>query len=385
MDASKPNIRVREVIHVVARYPPALGGMEQAAHWLAQTQHEIGIRVTVFTSDDESKKVQVQGDAPFPVFRLKSFNVAHTPIIPSLLFRLLRLSSSAPIHVHISPAYTPEIAWIYARLRGCPYVAHMHIDLLPSGKAGFLLEPYKKVLLRRILRDASAVVVPTDDYRDIIGEKYTIAHEQIRVIPNGNAHRVSGQPKSLSQRRGRRKLLFVGRLSPQKNIPLLLEAIAAYVDKYTNDIELDIVGDGPERCIIESEIQRLKLSHIVFLQGPMFGDALESKYEASDLFILTSINESFGIVLVEAMSKALPIVSVNIPAVRNIVHHGVNGLLADQNATALADVIRTLITDKGLYSKISNNNLAKSRVYDWKNIAEQFGLVYDSVLRLNEH
>jgi glycosyltransferase involved in cell wall biosynthesis len=70
------------------------------------------------------------------------------------------------------------------------------------------------------------------------------------------------------------------------------------------------------RPAIESEISQLDLGSLVRLTGTLYGDELESAYEESDLLILTSIFESFGLVLVEAMAKALPIVSVYIPAVR---------------------------------------------------------------------
>ena len=75
---------------------------------------------------------------------------------------------------------------------------------------------------------------------------------------------------------------------------------------------------------------------------------------------MTSINESFGVVFIEAMTKGLPIVSVDIPAIRNVVNHGTNGLLAASNAGSIAAAIRTLSTNDMLYSTISRNNLAKS-------------------------
>jgi glycosyltransferase involved in cell wall biosynthesis len=367
-----------EVVHVVARYPPALGGTEKVAQGLAEAQHQIGMRVRVLTSDVQFNELEGGEDFTFPILRLKSFDVAHTTIMPSLLSRLMRLDPNSTIHLHIASAYVPEVVWIYARIRGCPYVAHVHLDVLPSGKAGFLLEPYKKVLLRRVLRSASAIVVPTDDYQKLISHKYRIAQERITVLPNGTTHRIAERHKTLWQKDGKAKLLFVGRLSVQKNIPLLLEAIAVYIKKYSNNIELAIVGDGEDRSAVQSQIQRLRLGDVVSLQGPAYGEALESIYESSDLFILTSINESFGLVFIEAMSKGLPIVTVNIPAVRNVVSDGINGLLAESNPERIAEAIHTLLSNEILYSAISRNNLAKSYTHDWKVIAKRLSTIYES-------
>ncbi len=366
-----------EIVHVVARYPPALGGMEKVAENLAQTL-SLGSRVRVLTSDDGLNGLGARPEPAFPVLRLKSFHVAHTPIIPGLLPGLLRLAPNSAIHLHISTAYMPEIVWAYSHLRNRPYIAHVHLDVLPSGKAGFLLEPYKRILLRRVLHGALAIVVPTDDYREIIGRRYAIAAERIVVIPNGTSHRVAGSAKSLSGRRDKVQLLFVGRLSVQKNIPLLLDATAAYIRMH-GDAELRIVGDGEERSAVRSRIRQLGIGNSVTMLGPVLGEELEFIYGSSDIFIMTSINESFGVVFIEAMTKGLPIVSVDIPAIRNVVNHGTNGLLAASNAGSIAAAIRTLSTNDMLYSTISRNNLAKLKDYDSVKIAEKFMPLYDSI------
>lgn len=380
MDAHERDDGLPEIVHVVARYPPALGGMEKVAENLAQTQYRLGIKVQVLTSDDGLDRLEARAELAFPVRRLKSFNAAHTPIIPGLLPGLLRLAPNSAIHLHISTAYMPEIVWAYSHLRNRPYIAHVHLDVLPSGKAGFLLEPYKRILLRRVLHRALVVVVPTDDYREIIGRRYAIAAERIVVIPNGTSHRVAGSAKSLSGRRDKVKLLFVGRLSVQKNLPLLLDATAAYIRKH-GDAELRIVGDGEERSAVRSRIQQLGLGNSVTMLGPVRGDELEFIYASSDIFIMTSINESFGIVFIEAMAKGLPIVSVDIPAIRNVVNHGTNGLLAEPSAASVAAAIHALSTNEMLYSTISRNNLTKLQDYDSAKIADKFMTLYDSIHR----
>jgi glycosyltransferase involved in cell wall biosynthesis len=370
--------RGRAIVHVASRYPPALGGTENAAHAIAHTQHDSGLLVRVVTSDQDN------GDAPLekedlPVARLKSFNVANTPVMPSLLWRLLALKRGSIIHVHIAQAFAPELVWLVAKLRRLKYVAHFHADVIPSGRAGLILEPYKKIVLRRVMRRAAKVLVPTDDYRDLVCQKYGIPRDRVAVVDNGTDHRVVARSKSISGRGRPAQLLFVGRLAVQKNVPLLLRAVAAYREKYDGDFQLAIVGDGDLRPAIEDEIRRLELGELVSLVGARYGRALESMYEESDLLILTSIFESFGLVLVEAMTKALPIVSVHIPAVRNVVLDGVNGLLVESEPGALADAIHELLTDEDLYAKFSTNNLARAHRYTWGSVADKISAAYDSL------
>ncbi|HMK63224.1 MAG TPA: glycosyltransferase family 4 protein [Acidimicrobiales bacterium] len=351
--------------------------MEEVVQSLARHQFDLGVPVCVVTSD--------QGSGPpvraerFPVVRLKSFTVAHTTIIPRLLPTLARMDPRALFHLHVSSAYVPEIVWLVARHTKRRYVAHVHIDLQASGRAGFLLGPYKKVLLGRVLRGAAAVVVPTPDYRTIIYEKYGVPRERIVVIPNGTDHRISQRSRTLPGPEREKRLLFVGRLSVQKNIPLMLDSVAAFLRRSDQTATLRIVGDGAERSRTASAIERLGMTDAVTLLGTLRGPDLESQYEEADAFILTSAYESFGLCLVEAMTKGLPIVTVNIPAVRNVVSDGVNGLLVEQNAEAVAEAIHRLFTDAVLYSTISRNNLAKARQFDWRVIAGEVSALYESI------
>jgi glycosyltransferase involved in cell wall biosynthesis len=367
----RKNYADRAVTHVVAKYPPALGGMEQVVHHLARNQHELGADVSVLTSNEECPDSFDEEDT-FPIVRLRSSNVAHTTIMPGLLARLRRLGPYSVVHLHISCAYIPEMVWLSKKLGGAPYLAHLHLDVLPSGRAGLLLGPYKRIFLRRVLHDAAAVIVPTEDYGEIVRAKYGLPRDRVFVIGNGTDHRIAEGPRSLEPTDARKKILFVGRLSVQKNIPLLLNSLENYVTRYGDNVQLTIVGEGEQRPAIESQIARLGLGGTVELRGRLDGEALESLYEESDLFLLTSTNESFGLVLIEAMTKGLPIVTVNIPAVRNVVLDEVNGLLTDSTPEALADAIHALLSDEILYAAISKNNLAKSLDYGWTAIAGEF-------------
>jgi rhamnosyl/mannosyltransferase len=369
----------RAVVHVSAQYPPALGGTENAAHAIAHSQHDdAGLRVRVITSD-QGKGNAPLGQETFPVARLKSFNIANTPVMPTLLLRLLALPKRSIIHLHIAQAYTPELVWLAARLRRVKYVAHFHSDVIPSGRAGILLKPYKKIVLRRVMRAASKVLVPTDDYRELVCGKYEIPRDRVAVVDNGTDHRIVAKPKSLPVNGKPARPLFVGRLAVQKNVPLLLQTAAAYRDKYDKNFKLAIVGDGDLRPAIEAEIRRLDLAELVSVVGARYGVALEATYEESDLLILTSIFESFGLVLVEAMTKGLPIVSVHIPAVRNVALDGVNGLLVASAPEPLADAMHALLTDRDLYEKISMNNLAAAQRYTWNAVVEKISAVYEDI------
>jgi glycosyltransferase involved in cell wall biosynthesis len=204
--------------------------------------------------------------------------------------------------------------------------------------------------------------------------------DRIQVVPCGTDHARASRAREGWSGSGRR-LLFVGRLSPQKNIPLLLEAVSAYRQDYDAAFELEIIGEGELRGKIESMITSLGLSDVVRMRGAVTGPQLQAAYQQADLLLLTSVNESFGLVLVEAMTKALPIVSVNIPAVRNVMTNGVNGLMTAASPAALAEAIHTLLSDRELYATVSRNNLERARTYSWRAVAEQLVPIYQSIGR----
>jgi glycosyltransferase involved in cell wall biosynthesis len=110
------------------------------------------------------------------------------------------------------------------------------------------------------------------------------------------------------------RLLHVGRLSPEKNQALLLDAFA---DALTAGLEteLRVVGDGPERAALAATIAARGLDGRATLVGPLAGDALRAEYAAADLFVMSSRMEGLPVVLMEAFAQGVPCIA---PAVGGI-------------------------------------------------------------------
>ncbi|GHO98524.1 hypothetical protein KSF_085720 [Reticulibacter mediterranei] len=202
-----------EIVHVIAYYPPHLGGMENCAAHLADGCVERGYRVSVYTSDRGYSR-QTALHSKVQVHYLKAWEWAHTPIIFTLVFHLLALPRRTLIHLHISQAFAPEVVYLVSKLRGIPYVAHMHLDVDPSGPFGFLLGPYKRLFLKRVLHAAAKVICLSEPQQQLIAKKYHLSPEAIAVIPNGVAGEYFVGAKA--EENAVPRLLFVGRLSPKK-------------------------------------------------------------------------------------------------------------------------------------------------------------------------
>lgn len=115
--------------------------------------------------------------------------------------------------------------------------------------------------------------------------------------------------------------LYVGRLAPEKNLPLAVQAFAQ-MRRYDPGLRLLIVGDGPAYSDIYNPY-----GNIIFT-GALRGEALASHYASADIFLFPSETETFGNVTLEAMASGLALVAFDYAAARRYVSHGVNGLLA---------------------------------------------------------
>lgn len=380
-EAIKPRVSItsNNVVHISAYYPPHLGGMESVIENLASWQHKHGINVEIVTSKIGYINHNDTYNGPL-VKRLSAIEISNLPIIWNLLPALLMTPKKSIFHVHVAQAFLPEIAYIASIMKRVPIIAHFHLDVVPSSKFGFIFDLYKRIIFPIMLRIVDMVIVPTEDYKDLAINKYSVASSRIRVVPNGTYHIISKCAKSGIKLEHKLRLLCVCRLSPQKDIPLLLITIRSYIDVYGANVILTVVGNGSEETSIKKLIVSLGLENNVILKGSLYGNDLQKEYSDADIFILTSHSESFGLVFIEAMTKGLPIVSVNIPAIRNVVINNKNGLLSLSNPKNLAEALHRLVIDKTLYESISKNNIQKVDDYTWDKVAAKFNEVYREVL-----
>jgi glycosyltransferase involved in cell wall biosynthesis len=367
------------IAQVTGYYPPNVGGVEQRVKKLSELLVDAGYKVYVFTSSTGSRPHTSELEDNLKVYYLRYFGFASTPIMPSLLFRLMRLPRNSIVHLHVYHAFTPEMVYLMSKLKRIPYVAHVRIEMMPEGRFGFLLKFYKKRVLAIVLRHADRVICLTDDYADLMKNNYGVAEKNISVIPNATDFEISTEPKVALHSPVR--LLFVGRLVKQKNVSTLIDAINVYQKKYGSSLHLDIVGDGELKRDIKKQITCYKLTKAVTLRGVLHGEELQKTYAASDIFVFPTLYESFGSVYIEAMSKGLPIVTSKIDAVRNVVKERRNGLLVKPNADDFCEAIYLMISERELYKSISQNNITDIQIYRWSNILKETQQIYEGILK----
>jgi phosphatidylinositol alpha-mannosyltransferase len=297
--------------------------------------------------------------------------------MPGLVLAIIRQPRGTVLHVHVAHAFVPEASCLGARIRGLPLIATIHSDAQPHGTFGFLVEPYKRHVLGRVLRRCSAVIVLTEEHRSLVRDRYRVKDDAIAVIPNASDYPVVQSPTPESSTLTH--LLTVGRLSPEKNVPMLLRALKILVAK-GHSVRLTVVGEGVERKALEDMVEHLGIEPVVDFTGWLTGDQLVHKYDSATIVVQTSLEECFSLVLLEGMSRGKPIVATNILGTRDIIHDGVNGLLVGPNRVDdLVDAIERLAADKELAHSLAANALRAVSHYSWDVLLSETTTLYKTV------
>ena len=180
-------------------------------------------------------------------------------------------------------------------------------------------------LLFALLRRIDAVVVRGSSAKHFVQENRLSDHcFVITGAVDTTRFQAESSPKEYD-------LVYVGRILEDKGIELLLEVVlelAAHIP----DLKVALVGDGADRTRFESETKQKNLSHIVSFVGQ--SDAVETYLAKSKAFILLSDSEGMSIAAIEAMASGLPVLCRDVGDLRDLVKHGVNGLLFKTNDAA---------------------------------------------------
>ncbi len=220
---------------------------------------------------------------------------------------------------------------------GLPVIATEHCDVNHS----FLGEG-RELLRRRLYPQASYVTVLTEESLDYFS---SVAGIRGRIIPNALTPPVFSSSDEMPQQKTGKTLLAMGRLAHEKGFDLLLKAFAIVANRHA-DWTLEILGEGEVRPYLESCVQKLELAERVRMPG--FTRRPFDAMRRADLFVLSSLEEGFANVLVEAMACGAAVVSFDCPSgPRHIVRNGVDGILVPpRDAEAMATALDRLMGDE---------------------------------------
>jgi rhamnosyl/mannosyltransferase len=339
-----------KVLHVGKFYPPRWGGMETALKDICETTRDIAALSVAVANEGASTIEESLNEVP--VRRLASWGTLFSQPLTPGLFAVLRRSGASIVHLHEpNPLAT---ACFLASGSKARLVIHYHSDIVRQKLLARLYSPIQQAALAR------ADVIFTGS-QELVDSSPALAawRTKCQVVPFGIDLRPflsidRAEPPSAAP-----LVLGVGRLSYYKGFQYLIQAMRVLPAR------LVIVGEGEMRPALESLIRNLDLGARVQLAGKVPLDELREWYRRASVFCLSSCesSEAFGLVQLEAMAAALPVVSTDLPTgVRAINVHGSTGLVVPpHDAAALSAAIDRLLADPGLRRRYGEAGRRRAR------------------------
>ena len=268
--------------------------------------------------------------------------------------------------------------WRYARARrATPYLASIKGVIAEEmqherGQVRALFE-----LLSRLegynARGADAVLTTSDYCRRAIERHYRVRPAQVRLVPEGiDLARWRMLMQTVPHTGDGATILCVARQYPRKHVADLLRALVI-VRRALPRAHAIIAGDGPEHMPLRALAQGLGLGAAVRFTGALPDDQLARLYRQADLFCLPSVQEGFGIVLLEAMACGLPVVATSAAAIPEVVPQRQAGTLVPPgDQAALAQALIELLQQADLRAAYGQFGQAHVAQFDWNQVAQRF-------------
>lgn len=236
-----------------------------------------------------------------------------------------------------------------------------------------------RLIFKYVLNNANLIIVVSSMLKNkVIG--YGINHGRIEIIPSGidtNTFTKASRPSLYDKRVGSKLLLSVGYIYPTKGQHLVIYALDMILKEYPNlDINYLIIGNGNQVNELKQLVAQLGLTEKVIFLGQINNCDLHSYYMMSDVFVLPSSDEGFGIVYLESLLCSTPIIACMGQGPEDFVKDGENGYLVPPNdISALSYAIKKAL-DKQWMPELLTQNLDD---YNWAVIANKIFKEYSNI------
>lgn len=314
---------------------------------------------------------------PYPLFEHQPYEVALT----SRLVEVVKYEKLDVLHVHyaIPHASAAFMAKEILKAQGIriPYITTLHgTDVTLVGK-----EPEYEPTISFAINQSDIVTSVSDSLRKDTYKHFNVSKE-IHVIPNfvctdqfkpkeGDCKKNSLAPN------GEKILMHISNFRKVKRIQDVIK-IHAEVNKKI-PTKLILIGDGPERSVMERLVRELKVVDSVLFLGKI--KETEKALCAADVYLMTSETESFGVSALEAMAAAVPVISSNTGGIPEVNEQGVTGFLSNVgDVDSMVENTIKLLTDEALYNKLSANALRKAQDFSIHHILPKYLELYEKAI-----
>lgn len=370
------------IVQTPVRFYPYIGGVENYVYYLSKELVGLGHEIDVICAN-EPKTEEIVNINGINVKRLPYlFKVANTNVTWKLPFILTREDFDI-MHTHIPTPWSADWSAMIAKSKNKPLVLSYYNDIIGEGLANNIARLYNSTFLKLLLKSADKIIIIQEDY--VKTSPYLKDYkDKIEVIPCGVD---VNKFKCMEMGETENKLFFLSILDEfhrYKGLDYLLKALKI-VKKEIPDIKLIIGGKGKLLNYYKNMAESLGLNDNVEFHGFIPDEKIVEYYNKCNIFILPSISsaqEGFGIVALEAMACKTPVISTEIVGVAADLKNRNAGIITSpKNSEKLADAIIEVLTDESLQKRMGDNarKLVEEK-YTWSKVAEMTEEIYKELI-----
>jgi glycosyltransferase involved in cell wall biosynthesis len=373
-----------KIVMFTDAYWPRVNGVtvsvDSFSHALIRAGHEVMIICSFYPEaaggGKEGRKGEVEkaGDAEPFILRVDSLPL---PLPVSKEDRLAkftqwfrvskRIEEFGPDILHIHSEFVmAEFGYFYARLHNLPVVYTLHTAWEDYGPSYFPLFPKFLVRLfvrsvhRPAMRRADVIIVPTVRMRDLLRrykikapspQLYTGIDSALFNYDRAEAMKFrADMEEEYPLLKGRRILLFAGRVAAEKNVGFLLRILPGIVRRYPGVVLL-VAGNGPDLYEFQEECERAEMAEYCVFTGYLDRKVLALTYGFSDIFVFPSLTETQGLVTVEAMLAGIPVVAIGEMGTAEVMNGDNGGFMVKNDPEEFTRRVCELLEDGELYRR----------------------------------
>lgn len=361
-----------------------IGGAEEHMFLLAKYLNKENYKVFLACPYAKSLELWVKKflEEKIPVIQLKVFH-KHDPRHLLKLKKIIKNFKINLMHAHVWNPASCRYAYLAAKFAKIPLIITEHDP--------FKLSPLRNWIKKLLNKNALKILAISEANKKLLENLYPHLRNRLQVVHNGidatwfmsqllgftAKERENYRTNVFNATVGTKVIISVGELHPRKGHEYLIRAMEI-VTKNIPQVKLFIAGEGNLRSRLLKIIKKLKLEEKVTLLGKR--SDIPQLLASSDLFILPSLNEAFGLVLLEAMCASLPIIATKAGGVPDIIKNNENGVLVEpKDVKSLAYAIIRILKNKELSDKLKNRAHRSIGKFDIKHMVQKIENIYNEV------
>lgn len=382
-----------KIIELTTFFHPVIGGVETHVENLAQQLDAMGHEVEILTSDSNKSGPRIEerngklGNVKVKRFRSWFSMTYFHKFFPGVFWYLLTHDFDV-VHVHSFRKVESYIALLVAKLKKKPVVLTTHNPFPTSTRPDnveTLIKWHDKTFGKWFTKYFDAIIILVESERKIFEEEYQVEQERLHKVPNGLDEKFFEQVNpegflkywEIDANKWRAIVVAGGRMNKTKGFQNLKQAADELKDV------LFFFGGGDDGYL--PKLQRIfeENDNVIFSEHFLSQEKIREMFAAGDLFVMPSLHEPFGIMLLEAMAQGLPVLATNKGGPVEFVKESFGKTLEPRDEQAWSTAIKQLLDDPQTMKSMSEAAVMEAKKYTWPKITKKILKIFNEVVTVN--